>query len=368
MTTQIFNNSFGQLSNDIEPLDKAAFEKVIDGKTVKLFTLTNKNGLLTEITNYGGRVVSLWVPDKAANYTDIVLGYESLDGYLNSNEGYFGALIGRYGNRIAKGKFKLNDNEYTLATNNGENHLHGGVNGFNNVVWQANLIDNSTLELKYKSVDGEEGYPGNLDIKVIYKLTDENELKVEYWATTDKSTPVNLTHHSFFNLHGDGRGSINDHLLQINANSYTPVNESLIPTGALAAVQGTPMDFRIAKAIGKDLDEESKQLEYGNGYDFNWVVNHNTEGLNFAARVEESTSGRAMEVYTNEPGMQFYSGNFLNGSDIGKNNRAYRFQEAFCLETQHYPDSPNQAKFPTTILNPGEEYYSICIYKFTIAE
>ena len=235
-------------------------------------------------------------------------------------------------------------------------------------MWQANLIDNSTLELKYKSVDGEEGYPGNLDLKVIYKLTDENELKVEYWATTDKSTPVNLTHHSFFNLHGDGRGSINDHLLKINANSYTPVNESLIPTGALATVLGTPMDFRIVKAIGKDLDKESKQLQYGNGYDFNWVINHNTQGLNFAARVEESTSGRVMEVYTNEPGIQFYGGNFLNGSDIGKNNRAYRFQEAFCLETQHYPDSPNQAKFPTTILNPGEEYYSICIYKFTIAE
>lgn len=203
---------------------------------------------------------------------------------------------------------------------------------------------------------------------MIYQLTDENELKVEYWATTDKLTPVNLTHHSFFNLHGDGRGSINDHLLEINANSYTPVNESLIPTGQLAEVQETPMDFRIAKTIGKDLDQESIQLEYGNGYDFNWVINQNTEGLNFAARVEEPTSGRVIEVYTNEPGMQFYGGNFLNGSDIGKNNRVYRSQEAFCLETQHYPDSPNQASFPNTVLNPGEEYYSVCIYKFITVE
>jgi aldose 1-epimerase len=368
MTTQILNNSFGQTPNDIVPLDKAAFNKIINGENVELFSLTNKNGLLTEITNYGGRVVSLWVPDRAGKYTDIVLGYESLDGYLNSNEGYYGALIGRYANRIAKGRFNLNNVEYTLATNNGENHLHGGKNGFNNVVWEARLIDNSTLELKYKSLDGEEGYPGNLEVKVVYKLTDENELKVEYWATTDKSTPVNLTHHSFFNLHGDSRGSINDHILQINANNYTPVNESLIPTGELADVKGTPMDFIIAKAIGKDLDKESKQLEYGNGYDFNWIINQNTEGLNFAAKVVEPVSGRIMEVYTNEPGMQFYGGNFLNGNDIGKNNRPYRFQEAFCLETQHYPDSPNQANFPNTVLNPGEEYYSVCIYKFLIAE
>ena len=368
MTTQILNDSFGQVPDDIKPLNKSDFNKVIDGKTVALFSLTNKNGMLAEITNYGGRVVSLWVPDKAGKYADIVLGYESLDGYLNSNEIYFGALIGRYGNRIAAGSFEINDNEYILATNNEKNHLHGGVNGFNNVVWEAKLTDYSTLELTYKSADGEEGYPGNLAVKVVYKLTDDNELKVEYWATTDQPTPVNLTHHSFFNFHGDGRGSINDHLLQINADSYTPVDEGLIPTGELADVQGTPMDFRATKLIGQDLNKASTQLAYGNGYDFNWIINQNVDGLNFAARIEEPVSGRVMEVYTNEPGLQFYGGNFLNGSDIGKNNRPYRFQEAFCLETQHYPDSPNQDNFPSTMLNPGEEYYSICIYKFSIAE
>lgn len=368
MITQILSESFSQLPNDIKPMAKSGFDKTIEGNTVTLFGLVNNNGMLTEITNYGGRVVSLWVPDKDDKYTDIVLGYDSLNGYLSSNEGYYGAIIGRYANRIAKGRFSLNNVEYTLAINNGENHLHGGKNGFNNVVWEAKLIDNSTLELTYNSADGEEGFPGNLNIKVVYQLTDENELKVEYWATTDKSTPVNLTHHSFFNLHGDGRGSINDHIVQINANNYTPVNKSLIPTGTLAAVKGTPMDFRIPKAIGRDLDKASAQLEYGNGYDLNWILNQNPKGLNFAARVEEPATGRVMEVYTNEPGMQFYGGNFLNGSDIGKNNRPYKSQEALCLETQHYPDSPNQASFPNTILNPGEEYYSVCIYKFSITE
>ena len=368
MTTQFINESLAQMPDKIKPLNKSDFDRVIDDHAVKLFSLTNNNGMLSEITNYGGRVVSLWVPDKEGIYTDVVLGYETLDGYLSSNEGYYGAIIGRYANRIAKGRFSLNNVEYTLATNNGENHLHGGKNGFNNVIWEARLIDNSTLELRYTSVDGEEGYPGNLDIKVIYQLTDENELKVEYWASTDKSTPVNLTHHSFFNLHGDGRGSMNDHILQINANSYTPVNQNLIPTGDIADVRGTPMDFRIAKIIGKDLNRESKQLVYGNGYDFNWVINQNAKGLNYAARVEEPASGRVMEVYTNEPGVQFYGGNFLNGSDVGKNNHVYRSQEAFCLETQHYPDSPNQTNFPNTVLNPGDEYYSLCIYKFTTIE
>ena len=365
---QNLKDSASLLPNEIRLLDKSGFNKVIDGHPVDLFRLTNKYGMVTEITNYGGRVVTLWVPDKAGKFTDIVLGYETLDGYLNSNEAYFGALIGRYGNRIANGRFSLNDQEYFLAANNAANHLHGGVKGFNVIVWKANQIDSSTLELNYKSVDGEEGYPGNLDIKVIYTLSDENELKVEYWATTDKSTPVNLTHHSFFNLHGDGRGSIADHKLQINANTYTPVDDGLIPTGEFASVQGTPMDFRLAKAIGKDIDKNSKQLVYGNGYDLNWIINQNSEGLNFAAKVVEPRSSRVMEVYTNEPGIQFYTGNFLNGSDIGKNNRPYRSREAFCLETQHYPDSPNHSNFPNTILKPGEKYYSICIYRFAIAE
>ena len=324
--------------------------------------------MVAQITNFGGRVVSLWVPDKNGNFDDIVTGYTTLDGYLNSSEIYYGALIGRYGNRIAKGQFTLNDTVYSLVQNNGENHLHGGTKGFNDVVWKASQPDGQTLVLTYTSPHMEEGYPGNLDVKVQYQLTNENELKIEYWATTDRPTPVNLTHHSFFNLKGDGNATINDHLLQINADFYTPVDDGLIPTGEISSVEGTPMDFRAPTVIGERVDADFDQLKYGGGYDHNWVLVPSETRLNFAARVVEPASGRTMEVYTNEPGLQFYGGNFLDGSDTGKYGKPYEFRTSFCLETQHFPDSPNQPEFPSTILEPGEEYYSVCVYKFGVAE
>jgi aldose 1-epimerase len=350
----------------IKRIDKKNFEKIVDGKPVSLYVLENEQGTVAEITNYGGKVVSLWLPDKSGNYEDVVLGHENIDDFLNAKEKYFGALIGRYGNRIAHGKFTLDGKEYTLATNNGANSLHGGNKGFDAVVWDAKQVDAQTLELTYLSKDGEEGYPGNLSVRVLYQLTDANELKIEYWATTDQSTVVNLTHHSFFNLHGAGNGTINDHLLQIHAAHYTPVDAGLIPTGEIAAVEGTPFDFQELKPIGAELEVKNQQLDYGMGYDHNFVLEQNGEGLNYAAKVVEPTSGRAMEVYTNEPGLQFYGGNFLDGSIVGKEGKAYEFRTAFCLETQHFPDSPNQPDFPSTRLDPGEEYYSICVYKFSV--
>ena len=347
-------------------IDEATFKTEHDGKTMELFTLKNANGLVAQITNYGGKVVNLWTPDKNGDFGDIVTGYSTPAEYLNTTEIYYGTLIGRYGNRIAKGQFTLNDTVYSLATNNAPNHLHGGVKGFNNVVWDAKKIDDQTLELTYLSVDGEEGYPGNLNVKVVYTLTNDNELKIEYWATTDKTTHVNLTHHSFFNLKGAGNGDINDHILTINADGFTPVDSTLIPTGEIAPVEGTPFDFRTATAIGARIAEENQQLKYGGGYDHNWVVNKAEAGLNYAAKVVEPASGRTMEVLTNEPGLQFYGGNFMTGKDVGKGGKAYAYRGAFCLETQHFPDSPNKPEFPTTVLNPGQEYYSVCVYKFGV--
>lgn len=347
-------------------INNATFKSELNGKPVELFTLKNKNGIVAQITNYGGRVVSLWTPDKKGNYADIELGYNTLQGYLNSTEIYFGTLIGRYGNRIANGKFTLNDTTYTLAQNNGVNHLHGGKTGFNNVVWDAKQLSDNELELTYLSKDGEEGYPGNLSVKVVYTLTDDNSLKTEYWATTDKSTPVNLTQHSFFNLKGAGNGDVNDHLMQIMADMYTPGDSTLITTGEIAPVEGTPMDFRKPVAIGERVNQDFQQLKYGLGYDHNWVLNKGIEGLTFAARVVEPVSGRTLEVYTNEPGIQFYGGNFLKGKDVGKNGKKYGYRGAFCLETQHFPDSPNKPGFPSVILNPGQEYHSVCVYKFGV--
>ncbi len=349
--------------SQIQLIEKHNFDKVINGKQTKLFTLQNQKGMVCQITNYGGRIVNLWVPDKDGVYEDVVLGYETIDEYVEKGK-YYGALIGRYGNRINAGKFKLDSTEYVLATNNGANHLHGGNIGYNHVVWEAKQISNNELALSYLSVDGEEGYPGNLKIKVTYLLTEENSLKISYSATTDKATPVNLTSHSFFNLHGAGKGSINDHLLQINASNFTPVIEGLIPTGEIAPVKNTPFDFTIPTEIGARLDEENQQFVFGLGYDHNFVLDGT--GLRVAAKVVEPTSGRVMEVITDEPGLQFYGGNFLNGEDIGKSNLPYKYREAFCLETQHFPDSPNHSNFPSTILKPGETYSSTCIYKFSI--
>lgn len=348
----------------IKLIENKNFKAKIKGKLVDLYTLKNKNGITTQITNYGGRVVNLWVPDKDGNFDDIVLGYETIDGYLNSNDVYFGAIIGRYGNRIAKGEFILNDSVYKLATNNGENHLHGGTNGFNNVVWDAKQLSDSELELTYLSKDGEEGYPGNLNVKVIYSLTDDDELAIKYEATTDKATPVNLTHHSYFNLLGAGMGTINNHLIQINASHFTPIDKGLIPTGELKHVKNTPFDFTKPTEIGKRVNDDFDQIKLGLGYDHNFVFDE--KGLRVVTKVEEPISGRVMEVITDEPGMQFYGGNFLNGKDVGKGNLPYKYREAFCLETQHFPNSPNQTNFPSTILEPGDTYRSTCIYKFSI--
>lgn len=359
-------NQGANIANQIKLLDKKDFGKIINEKPVSLFVLKNTSGIIAEITNYGGKVVSLWVPDRLGNYEDIVLGHSNIDDYLTSKEKYFGALIGRYGNRIANGKFSLEGRDYNLAKNNGENHLHGGNKGYDAVIWDAKQIDDQTLELSYISKDMEEDYPGNLTIKVVYQLSDANELKIEYWATTDATTIVNLTHHSFFNLKGAGNGSINDHILQINAAYYTPVDSGLIPTGEIATVEDLPFDFQQPIAIGERLESKNKQLEYGLGYDHNFVLNQSLNGLNFAAKILDPISGRVMEVYTNEPGLQFYGGNFLDGSIVGKGGKKYNFRTAFCLETQHFPDSPNKSHFPSTRLNPEEKYYSICVYKFSI--
>ena len=347
-------------------VDEAKFKTEYDGKPVDLYTLKNSSGMVVQITNYGAKVVSIFTPDKNGDFGDVVTGFESADDYFNTSESYFGATIGRYGNRIGNAQFTINDSIYNLAKNNGENALHGGVKGFFAVVWDANQIDDKTLELSYLSPDMEEGYPGNLDVKVVFTLTDDNTLKIEYYATTDKATPVNLTNHSFFNLEGDGSGDIKDQIMQINADYYTPVDGGLIPTGELATVEGTPMDFRTPTAIGSRIDADFEQLKIGNGYDHNWVINPSESGLNFAAKVVAPVSGRTLEVYTNEPGIQFYGGNFLDGTVTGKGGKVYTFRSSFCLETQHFPDSPNKPQFPSTILEPGQKYYSICEYKFGV--
>ncbi len=350
-------------------LKTSDFDTVINGKRTALYFLKNKKGCQAAITNFGGRLVSLIVPDRSGRMADVVLGFACIDDYLAAHEPYFGALIGRYGNRIANGKFTLHGQPVQLTINNGDNHLHGGKAGFNAVVWDAKQTSPHTLDLTYLSPDREQGYPGNLAVKVIYDLTNNNELKITYEATTDKTTVVNLTHHSFFNLQGNGNGTINDHLLMINADHYTPVDAGLIPTGKLANVDGTPFDFRKATFIGLHLNAPNTQLDYGNGYDHNFVLDKNApseNGLTLAARVEEPLNGRVMEVWTTEPGLQFYGGNFLDGKDVGKSGEPYLFRSAFCLESQHFPDSPNQPNFPSTVLEPGQEYHSTCIYRFSI--
>ncbi len=336
--------------------------------TLNVYTLANKNGLTMRVTNWGGRIMSLMVPDKKGILGDIVLGYDSAEQYRNGNP-YFGALIGRVGNRIAKGKFSLEGKEYNLTINNGVNALHGGPRGFHNVYWEAiPSASTNTLELHYLSKDGEEGYPGNLDVKVTYTLTDNNELMIDYTATTDKTTIVNLTHHSFFNLAGDGGGDILNHEIMIASDRFTPVDQGLIPTGELRKVEGTPFDFRKPHTIGERIGNDDDQLRAGKGYDHNWVLNKKGGALSLAARVTEPVSGRVMEVWTTEPGLQFYSGNFLNGKDIGKGGKPYPFRGAFCLEAQHFPDSPNHAEFPSVVLKPASKYEQKTIYKFLGAD
>jgi aldose 1-epimerase len=347
---------------------KSDFQTELNGKRTDLFTLRNSNGLEMAVTNFGARVIELWVPDKDGNFADVVLGHNNIKKYVNyKGERFLGATIGRYGNRIAKGKFELDGVTYHLPLNNGPNSLHGGDKGFDMVVWDAKQIDNSKLEFTYLSKDGEEGYPGNLKVMMTYELTDNNEFVVTHHATTDKPTVINLTHHSFFNLHGEGNGSINDHILMINADKYTPVDSVLIPNGQFSEVGNTPMDFRDPTEIGSRLNVNFEQLKFGGGYDHNWVLTRVKSGdVELAATVYEPTSGRFMEVFTTEPGIQFYGGNFFDGSIIGKCGKTYDYRGSLALETQHFPDSPNQTGFPSTVLNPGENYNHICIYKFGV--
>lgn len=345
-----------------------SFGKTADGQNVQIYTLRNRHGMEARISNYGGIVVSLTAPDRNQKFADVALGYNTLDDYMNPPFPYFGAIIGRYGNRIAKGRFTLNGVEYKLAVNNGENHLHGGLKGFDRVIWgaqQRNTAAGPALLLNYVSKDGEEGYPGNLRVTVLYTLTHKNELKIDYTASSDKDTVTNLTHHSYFNLAGEGNGDILDHRVMIKASRFVPTDAGSIPTGELKNVAGTPFDFLSAHTIGERINQDDQQLKFGNGYDHTWVINGRMGVLRQAASVYEPTTGRVMEVWTTEPGVQFYTGNFLDGSRPGKSGKPYQRRTGFCLETQHYPDSPNRPNFPTTTLRKGATYRSTTIYRFS---
>ncbi|TZF84922.1 galactose mutarotase [Pedobacter sp. BS3] len=346
--------------------DRSAFEATIDGKKTDLYILKNKNNMQAAFTNYGGRLVSLLVPDKNGKLTDVVVGFPSVQAYKNSTEPYFGATIGRYGNRIAKGKFTLDGKQYTLFTNNGVNTLHGGKKGFQDVVWDASQPDDHTLVLHYLSKDMEEGYPGNLDVQVTYSLTDSNQLKMDYVAKTDKKTVVNLTNHAFFNLNGEGSGTILNHIMQINASKYTPVDSTLIPTGKLESVAGTPFDFTSPETIGKRINDDNEQLKNGKGYDHNFVLDGS--GMRHAAKVTGEKSGIVMDIYTEEPGLQFYSGNFMQSKNTFKNGSKDDFRTALALETQHFPDSPNQPSFPSTVLSPRQVYHTSSVYLFSVKQ
>jgi len=353
--------------NDVPLIPAESFQTSVDGKDVSLYTL--KNGALTmQVTNFGARVVSLWVPDRKGDMEDIVLGYNNINDYINNpGERFLGAVVGPYANRIANGTYTIGEETYNFPQNNNGQTLHGGLKGLDMVVWDVFAADDSTLVLTYTHADGQEGMPGNLEIFMTYALTSDNEFRVDYMAQTDKTTHVNISHHSFFNLKGEGNGTINDHILYINASRTTPVNEVLIPSGEIADVTGTPFDFRQPKAIGTDLDVENDQLRNGGGYDHNWVLDRKTpDQLELAASVLEPASGRYMEVWTDQPALQFYGGNFFDGSTFGKYGRTLNYRESIALETQLYPDTPNHSNFPSTLLNPGEEYTHTCIYRFGV--
>ena len=349
-------------------IEKTTFGTMPDGTAVELYTLSNGQDMSVAILTYGGVVQAINVPDRDGNLANVALGFASLDDYLTKSP-YFGNITGRYANRIAKGQFTLDGTTYELATNNGPNALHGGVSGFDKKLWAAEEIngaDGVGVALSYTSPDGEEGYPGTLAAKVTYTVTEANELRIDYEATTDKTTIVNLTNHTYFNLAGEGSGTILDHELMLNASTFTPVDETLIPTGEIAKVQGGPMDFTTSKRIGERIRDGDKQLVFGRGYDHNWVLDKPEPGaLSLAARLAEPTSGRVMEVRTTEPAIQFYAGNFLDGSLVGTSGKMYRQSDGLCLETQHYPDSPNHADFPSTVLNPGEVYKTTTVYAFS---
>ncbi len=343
------------------------FGQMPDGQQITAYTLENGNGMRVKIITYGGRIISLNTPDKNGKSANITLGFDNLTDYLNNNP-FFGALVGRYANRIANGKFSLDGKEYTLATNNGPNHLHGGPKGFDKVIWEAEPIaceKGSSLRLKYHSKNGEEGYPGNVEVKVVYSLFDDNALEVAYEATTDQMTIINLTQHAYFNLSGDFSKKINDHVVHLNADAFLPVDSYLIPTGELRDVTGTPFDFKVPKTIGEDIDQENEQIVLGGGYDHCWVVYGETGKLRFAASAYHEASGRYLEVLTTEPGIQFYTGNFLDGKLHNPAGGTFTKRSGFCLETQHYPDSPNKPEFPSVTLLPGETYNTKTVFRFS---
>ncbi len=346
---------------------KQAYGSTPDGAAVDLYTLTNATGIRAQITNYGAIVTSLLVPDREGRLSDVVLGFDRLEGYLGKHP-YFGVICGRYANRIAKGCFTLNGVEYTLARNDGENHLHGGSRGFDKMVWTAAEVaeqDGAGLRLAYSSPAGEEGYPGNLEVAVTYTLTDRNELRIDYLATTDADTVLNLTHHGYFNLADGGAGDVLKHEVMIDAARFLPVDTGWIPTGELRRVEGTLMDFNQPTAIGARIERDDEQLAHGKGYDHTWVLNSEPGRLSLAARVYEPSSGRVMEVLTTEPGIQFFTGNILDGTVTGKGGAVYRRRHGLCLECQHFPDSPNKPQFPTTVLRPGQRYTQTTVYRFS---
>ena len=348
-------------------IDKKPFGVTKDGIDINQYILKNANGMQITVINYGGIITSWKAKDRDGSYEDIVLGFDNLSDYESSSP-YFGALIGRYGNRIKEGKFSLDGVDYTLEVNNGENHLHGGVKGFDKVIWEVEKEvkeSSASLILRHISTDMEEGYPGNLDVKVIYTLTNDDELKVRYEAETDKKTIVNLTQHSYFNLSANLSRDILAHQITIDADSFLPVDKTLIPSGELRDVEGTPFDFRVPKRVGDDINEDYTQLTFGNGYDHCWVLNNQNEGVRFVASAYDPLSGRSLEIFSDQPGIQFYSGNFLDGTLKSKDGGNYEFRSGFCLETQHYPNSPNQESFPSVILNPGEKYNTETIFRFS---
>lgn len=342
------------------------FQETIAGKESALFILKNQNGLMAAFTNYGARWVSMLIPAQGYEVRDVVIGFDSLKGYLNSSEGYYGATVGRYANRIAKGKFALEGKEYTLATNNPPNHLHGGIRGFHDVIWKLQEVTDNSLKLSYMSSDGEEGYPGTLNVSVTYLLTEDNELQVTFEASTDKTTIINLTNHAYFNLNGQGSGTILNHKLQLNANAYTPIDITSIPTGIIEPVEGTAFDFREEMRIGQRINEPSEQLTNGSGYDHNFVLNKKDAEYLLAAVATGDLSGIQMEVFTTEPGIQLYTGNFMNNENILKGGFTDGKREGFCLETQHFPDSPNQPAFPSVVLRPGERYFTRTGFRFSL--
>jgi aldose 1-epimerase len=349
----------------MKTIDEGAFKGVHKGKPTSLHTLRNKNGLIAQITNYGGIIVSLYVPGRKGSLSDVVQGYDTIKEYIDGNGPYMGAVCGRCANRIAKGKFTILGKEYSLAVNNGPNHLHGGITGFNRVVWDVIKSSPSSLQLLYLSTNGEEGYPGNLRVSVTYTLTEKNELRLDYSASSDKTTIVNLASHSYFNLGGEGSGSIYDHDLMINGSFFTPTDETNIPTGEIRSVKGTPMDFINPRKIGAAIDMDDEQLKYGAGYDHNWVLSHRTGNLGLAAVAHDPESGRVMEIFTTQPGVQLYTANWID-NEKGKGGKKYQRRWAFCLETQHFPDAINKPHFPSTILKQGKEYRHSVVHRFSV--